>query len=51
MGDREFKFDEEVICDVCGKEGAFDIYGDFICSDCLIEAEKIAGEEKDGEEN
>ena len=35
MSDRTVQLDDEVECDVCGKKGAFDFYGDFICSDCL----------------
>lgn len=32
---REFEYEPEATCDSCGCKGAFDIYGDFICSDCL----------------
>jgi len=40
MGSKEFKFDKNVICDICGEEGTFDIYGDFICNECMIKIEK-----------
>lgn len=35
MGSREFSFDKNAICDDCGHEGAFDIYGDILCEFCL----------------
>lgn len=35
MGDREFEYCPDTPCDVCGKRGAWDIYGDFVCNDCL----------------
>ena len=45
--DREFPFDENAICDACGKKGAFDIYGDFLCELCLMEPDEIGKEEKE----
>ena len=27
-------YDEKLICDNCGKKGAFDFIGDYFCSDC-----------------
>jgi hypothetical protein len=35
MGSREFKFYPNDICDVCGRKGAWDIYGDSRCDKCL----------------
>ena len=32
---REVPYDTKAICDDCGKEGAFDFMGDFICEECL----------------
>lgn len=31
---REVPFDKDAICDVCGKQGAFDFMGDLLCSEC-----------------
>jgi hypothetical protein len=31
---RTIPFDKEDICDECGKKGAFDFMGDYLCSDC-----------------
>ena len=33
---REIEFDENVVCDICGKKGAFDFMGDCFCPDCLV---------------
>ncbi len=35
MSSRKIPFDENEKCDNCGKGGAFDFMGDFICGDCL----------------
>lgn len=43
--DRTVPFDEKEICDVCGKKGAFDFMGDYICQECIDKSEK---EIKDG---
>lgn len=32
---REFPFEEFSVCDVCGNIGAYDIMGDYFCSNCL----------------
>lgn len=32
--DREVPYDKNLICDCCGKKGAFDFMGDYFCSDC-----------------
>ena len=42
MGDREFKFYKDEKCDICDDMGAFDIYGDCFCSDCLRKDEAEA---------
>lgn len=33
--DREIPFDENAICDECGKQGAYDFMGDYLCEDCI----------------
>lgn len=33
--DRGFPYDELTHCDTCNQLGAYDIYGDYICDDCL----------------
>ena len=40
---RDIPFDENEICDCCGKKGAFDFMGDLICEECL---EKIPKDEE-----
>lgn len=35
LNSRCYPYEEEDICDLCGGEGAFDLYGDYICMDCL----------------
>jgi hypothetical protein len=35
---REIPFDENAICDVCGKKGAFDFMGDYLCAECSSKA-------------
>jgi hypothetical protein len=32
---REVPFDEDAVCDHCGKRGAFDFMGDLICAECV----------------
>lgn len=32
---REVPFDKDEKCDLCGKPGAFDFMGDYICPECL----------------
>jgi uncharacterized Zn finger protein (UPF0148 family) len=41
---REVPFDEEAVCDVCGKQGAFDFMGDLLCPDCA--KKHVASEEE-----
>lgn len=31
---REVDFIEDAICDRCGTQGAYDFYGDYLCSVC-----------------
>jgi hypothetical protein len=38
--DRTVPFDEKEKCDICGKMGAWDFMGDFICPECLEELKK-----------
>ena len=45
MSSREFEFEAETKCDQCGEEGAFDIYGDYYCSGCLVELGEGEGHE------
>jgi len=33
--DREVPFSSNEKCDTCGKVGAYDFMGDFICENCL----------------
>ena len=53
---RDVPFDEEGICDRCGKKGAYDFMGDFLCPECaskVIESaqqEYLAPEIKEGYE-
>jgi uncharacterized Zn ribbon protein len=42
---REVEYEEDAICDICGKEGAYDFMGDCLCPQC---AEKYVGSEEDG---
>jgi len=32
---RDVPYDEEAICDICGRKGAYDFTGDYFCDDCL----------------
>ena len=34
---REIEFQEDLICDYCGRDGAYDFHGDHICDECLAE--------------
>jgi hypothetical protein len=31
---RQVEFDPDAECDICGKVGAWDFYGDYICPAC-----------------
>ena len=46
MSDRDVPFEEDAVCDCCGKEGAFDFMGDFLCSGCF---KKLTNEEAQDE--
>ena len=35
MGSREAPYDKDKECDVCGKMGAHDFMGDYLCNDCV----------------
>jgi hypothetical protein len=35
---REIPYNEDVKCDICGKQGAFDFMGDLICVECASKA-------------
>jgi len=45
MSSREFEFETDAVCDQCGETGAFDIYGDYYCSGCLVELGEWEGHE------
>jgi len=48
MGDREFRIDPEAKCDLCGKKGAYDFYGDYVCEECADkELKDNEGEDED----
>lgn len=32
---KDVEYELDLICDSCGHKGAFEFYGDFVCSDCL----------------
>lgn len=34
---RTVPFDVDAKCDVCGKEGAYDFMGDYLCPECSIQ--------------
>ncbi len=38
---RDVPFDKSAACDICGKKGAYDFMGDFLCSKCLARQSKI----------
>lgn len=35
MGDRTVPFEEDAVCDNCGKKGAYDFMGDYLCPKCI----------------
>jgi len=39
MGGREVYLEEDLQCDICGKYGAYDFYGDAICQECIEKSE------------
>lgn len=46
---REVPYEEETKCDKCGRTGAYDFMGDFLCGRCIYdnEDELDIGEEED----
>lgn len=34
---REAQWDEHIPCDICGRAGSFDFYGDFYCGECIAD--------------
>jgi hypothetical protein len=40
--DREIEFEKDLKCDVCGKLGAYDFMGDYICQECIDKERKEA---------
>jgi len=38
--DRTVPYDEDAVCDRCGRKGAHDFMGDCYCDDCLITDEE-----------
>ena len=37
MSDRYIPFDEDLVCDNCERQGAFDFMGDYVCAMCYDE--------------
>lgn len=35
MGDRELIFEYDKECEICGSEGAYEVYGDYVCPECM----------------
>ncbi len=35
MSDRSIPFDDNQRCDDCGKNGAYDFMGDYLCQSCM----------------
>ena len=35
MGDRELQFEFDQVCDICESQGAYDVYGDYVCPECM----------------
>jgi hypothetical protein len=46
MSDRTVPYDENAICDNCGKKGAHDFMGDYLCDDCITDDGEIDKEEE-----
>lgn len=38
MGSRNIYFDDDAVCDNCGKIGAYDFMGDWLCPECTRKA-------------
>ena len=39
--DRTIPYDENAICDICGKQGAYDLMGDLVCEECLKKLNRV----------
>ncbi len=39
MSNRDVPFCKNEKCQVCGKKGAFDFMGDYVCGECIEEAD------------
>lgn len=37
---RDIPFDPDLVCDECGKLGAYDFMGDYLCSECFESEEQ-----------
>jgi len=48
---RDVPFDENAMCDICGKLGAFDFMGDFFCSECIEKHRLVDVPELDEDES
>ena len=35
---RDVPFEENILCESCGKTGAYDFMGDFLCMECAFPA-------------
>jgi hypothetical protein len=33
---RDISYNDKLICDNCGNQGAYDFMGDYYCSDCAV---------------
>lgn len=41
---RDVPYDTEATCDICGKKGAFDFMGDYVCENCtFLDAKEVKG--------
>lgn len=48
MTDRTVPHDEDARCDNCGATGAFDMYGDMLCDECVSD---VLGEIEDANDD
>lgn len=46
MSGREVPFDGEARCDVCGRQGAFDFMGDFLCPNHSVGKTEVAADDR-----
>lgn len=37
---RDIDYEKDLVCDNCGKVGAYDFMGDYYCSDCAVGCER-----------